>query len=173
MAERINYQKENDTQMVADHTYRYWMAFNEIQEYDSVLDCACGYGNGTELMAYKAGLVLGIDNDDMTIELAKKLHPKAKYEVGDLNKLVLPEADVLVCFETIEHLENPSNMVSQFKNFEKVIISVPIKPTKHINKYHIHDFTEKQVRSWFKGRIIKWAKYQHDGLYLVLCSVKK
>jgi 2-polyprenyl-3-methyl-5-hydroxy-6-metoxy-1,4-benzoquinol methylase len=60
--------------------------------------------------------------------------------------------DVSVCFETLEHLTNPQHLAEQVAKAKRlVIVSVPTRPTKHFNKYHLHDFTVDDVLAMFSG----------------------
>ena len=176
MAERLNYNSEPDTRQVGDHLYRYWLACQEMKGMSSVVDAGCGYGFGSDLLSRYCDLVFAVDYNESCInEVFDKFNDKGNIvtQQCDFNYDRLPEAQVLVCFEVIEHLELPINLINQFDKYKKVIISTPIIPTKHTNSFHLQDFTEKQVLSWFnKGWKIKWTKKQHDEVYLIICAEK-
>lgn len=177
MAERIDYLTEQDTQSVAEHIYRYWLACNEIKYCDKVLDIACGLGYGTRLISDYCFSIKGVDyNKDIINENKNKYKQKnISFYKRNVDEYDIPdnECDVLVCFETIEHIKSPEKLTAQFTKFNKVILSTPIVPSKHTNSFHLHDFTEEQVLSWFpedKWKV-KWAKKQRD-VYLVICAEK-
>ena len=100
------------------------------------------------------------------------------YKKENLNTAVFynleKESPVLVSFETIEHLENPQNLIKQFPKFKKVILSTPVIPTKHTNSAHLQDFTRDDVLSWFPADVwnVKWERLQND-IYIILCVEKR
>jgi len=73
-----------------------------------VLDVACGQGYGSNMMASRAMNVVGIDICPSAIEEARRDYPAAtlKFYIGDVTRLPLDDesVDVVVSFETIEHL---------------------------------------------------------------------
>ena len=55
-----------------------------------------------------------------------------------------------VSFETLEHLADYRHMVSWLKRAKCfVILSVPTVPTKHMNEFHLHDFTVDDIVALF------------------------
>jgi 2-polyprenyl-3-methyl-5-hydroxy-6-metoxy-1,4-benzoquinol methylase len=133
------------------HRYRYRMASDWVEDGQSVVDIACGVGYGSEIIQ---GLIrvdyYGFD----------KIEPEAKYAnrgefiAGvDLNTFVLPASyDLGLCFETLEHLENPEHLAGQLMtNTTRFMVSVPTVPTKHENPYHLHDFTVDDILSMFSA----------------------
>ncbi len=81
-----------------------------------VLDAACGIGFGTRIIAeHGAALVVGLDNapDAITYADAHYQHPSSKFVVGDCEALeqLGMTFDVVMSFETIEHIHNPERFV--------------------------------------------------------------
>jgi 2-polyprenyl-3-methyl-5-hydroxy-6-metoxy-1,4-benzoquinol methylase len=132
----------------AGHVYRYEFARDWVAEAESVLDIACGIGYGAKILAQPGLAYVGID----------KIEPDAKYKKYgrwvsgvDLNTYELDSKfDVAVCFETLEHLQNPQHLADQLMaNARTILVSVPTRPTKHMNEYHLHDFTVDDVVAMF------------------------
>lgn len=173
MCERIDYLTEKDTRMVGDHLYRYWLALREINDNFNdhiIYDVACGLGYGTDLLS-RNDFVTVIGYDKLEKD---NIQENIIYRQVDLNNYKFENnADVLVSFETIEHLENPQNLIKQFGKFRKVILSTPIIPTKHTNSAHLQDFTLEEVIGWFAEDVwkIKWQRIQ-NGIYIILCAEK-
>jgi len=130
--------------LIMFHFERYQFALNHIEVDATVLDAACGEGYGTDVMARKA-IVCGVDYDEQVIGVARKKYGEDErkiYEVRDLEKGRIGTYDIIVSFETLEHLKKPHAFMSKMKkNTSKIIASVPTTPTKHANPYHLHDFT--------------------------------
>ena len=134
----------------AGHVYRYQLAINWLDNAKSVVDIACGVGYGAKIMAQPGLDYVGVD----------KIEPDAKYKKYgrwvsnvDLNTYKLDSKfDVAVCFETLEHLKFPQHLADQLMaNARTILVSVPTRPTKHFNAYHLHDFTVNDVLSLFPG----------------------
>jgi len=132
----------------AGHVYRYQLAIDWLDNAKSVVDIACGVGYGAKIMAQPSLAYVGVD----------KIEPDAKYKKYgrwvsgvDLNTYELDSKfDVAVCFETLEHLENPQHLADQLMaNARTILVSVPTRPTKHMNEYHLHDFTVDDVVAMF------------------------
>jgi|ERR1700722_11387284 len=121
-------------EMAKDHYYRYIFAVEAIGDNKAVLDAACGSGYGSMMLAEKAKSVMGVDVSAHAIDFAKKQYKKdgLTFQVVDFNKK-FPLADnlfdVIVSFETIEHLYGQDNMLSEFRRVLKpggtLFISTP------------------------------------------------
>lgn len=129
-----------------------------------VLDLACGYGMGTQMLGAVRGVesVLGIDVDSRVIEEARAHNARENvtFECHDLDAYQVPECDWVVTLETVEHLLVPMAFLVKIKQAARcgVVVSVPIGRTTQKNKYHLHDFEAPQVDGWFQG----W-QIEHDG----------
>lgn len=147
------------------HIIRYQWACNYIKPGDRVLDAACGLGYGGHVVRHltEAAWVLGIDGSDYAIDYASKSFPfegdRAKYRSG-----MLPEAltqypdcsfDVVISFETLEHVENPQGLLQEFYRVltpgGRVIVSVPNDWSDETgtdpNPFHLHVYDWKRLTS--------------------------
>jgi SAM-dependent methyltransferase len=110
-----------------------------------VVDAACGTGYGTELISRVTDRVLGADISEETIRYATKtnLGSGIKFAIMDFNKVVAPEKDnpcfaqdLIISFETIEHLENPMNFLKWCRFLAPVVIgSIPINCPTEFHKH--------------------------------------
>jgi 2-polyprenyl-3-methyl-5-hydroxy-6-metoxy-1,4-benzoquinol methylase len=94
----------------AEHLARYrWAA--QFVAGKRVLDAGCGTAYGsTTLAATGARSVVGVDLDAAALDLVRSdVHPAVELQVADVRDLPFDDGafDVVVCFETIEHLEMP------------------------------------------------------------------
>ena len=75
---------------------------------ETVLDAACGNGEGTRILVEEIqGEIVGLDRDANFIERAEeKKSPRARFVVGDVRKMDFRDSsfDAAVSFHTIEHL---------------------------------------------------------------------
>ena len=104
--------------LMAQHLVRYAAAKTVVQG-KRVLDVACGSGYGCKLLAdWGAKEVVGVDVSANAIASAESLFggKKTKFLVGDAEDISpvigkTKKFDVIVCFETIEHLQNPEELL--------------------------------------------------------------
>ena len=137
----------------ADHVERYELASSLV--YGDILDAACGCGYGSFILAIDGlkGRVFGVDISANAINYANR-HWRCdnnNFSLCDLNSIeVIGRFDWLVCFETIEHLENPGRFLKiAAKYCQHIICSVPneniIPKTPGRYKYHYRHYTRKEI----------------------------
>jgi len=105
-----------------EHYHRYATILDVVSNKD-VLDVACGEGYGSEIIAGIARTVVGVDISEKTVLHATKNYKKENLEFhqGDATKLNFTNDsfDVVVSFETIEHLLQQEKVLSEFKRVLK------------------------------------------------------
>lgn len=142
-----------------EHLVRYFFASQFVKD-KIVLDAACGSGYGARLLALAgAKKVIAVDIRKDVINYAKKnySHPNIEYLVSDLNLLSLPKksVDIIVSFETIEHVNNPERVMRLLKGFLTdngiAVWSTPDKKhTEHVNEFHLHEMSLLEFRGILK-----------------------
>lgn len=91
-----------------------------------VADIACGTGYGVEILVQKgnAKKVIGVDNSRQTIEYAKSRHASSNTiyicSAGDATKIPSESVDVVVSFETLEHVPDDKALLSEFYRILKL-----------------------------------------------------
>ena len=112
-----------------------------------VLDAACGCGYGSHILSKKADHVVGID-----INLEAVAHASSYWQgenidfVADDATKHFGEFDVVVSFETIEHIKNPEPLLRSFADQAPTLIaSVPNEDVLPFNKnkfpFHFRHYT--------------------------------
>lgn len=124
-----------------------------------VLDCACGVGYGSAVLA-NAGqadhVVIGVDIDAAAIAHANASYASKhiSFENRDAADFDSDPFDTIVSFETIEHVAHPDAVVTNLTRLLKAggsfIASVPITPSVDVNPYHLHDFSRAEFRRLFQ-----------------------
>ncbi|MCX6171910.1 MAG: class I SAM-dependent methyltransferase [Flavobacterium sp.] len=129
------------------HIDRYLIATKYVEN-KLVLDIACGSGYGTYIIASKgkANKVIGVDLNEDAIQYGNYKYKNDSVErlVGDATNFKYKNKfDVVVSFETIEHIKNYNlfieNLYNNLNYGGLLIISTPINKittTKLINPYH-------------------------------------
>jgi len=116
----------------APHISRYFIARGWIMPHEVVLDAACCTGYGSKMIANTAKKVIGYEIDEGCIVAANHDKPdNCEFKVMDLNKCELPEVDVLVSLETIEHLDDMNHFIKEVKKKVKrlIVACVPLGGT--------------------------------------------
>jgi ubiquinone/menaquinone biosynthesis C-methylase UbiE len=149
----------------------------------TVLDIASGSGYGTYIMAGEAEKVIGVDVDEESVKYAQRNYkrPNTEFKVGDAEKIPLEDAsvDVVVTFETVEHIKNYKKFLSEIKRVLKpggfAIISTPNDlEFPEGNHFHLHEFTHDELKKVLK-EYFKNAKfsYQYTWLYTAIVNGDK
>lgn len=146
------------------HLDRYEWAAEWLFPGERVLDVACGIGYGASVMLDRLSFeYVGADK----IEPATEFAGLGEFHSGvDLDSWIPGfEWDVSVCFETLEHVKNPEHLASQVERAKRLlIVSVPTRPTKHFNEYHLHDFTVDDVLELFADHRLLEMRDQPEEL---------
>jgi 2-polyprenyl-3-methyl-5-hydroxy-6-metoxy-1,4-benzoquinol methylase len=161
MFERI---PESDWHEQAGHVYRYRLAADYLLPNERILDVACGIGYGAQVMAETKDFdYSGVDK----IEPADTFRAYGRFLSGvDLDEWS-PDFvwDVSVSFETLEHVRDPQRLAENLMLAKRLIIcSTPTRPTKHMNDYHLHDFTVDDVIALFDGWELRHIEDQPEEL---------
>lgn len=153
-----------------NHIDRYEFAKGFLVGNEKVLDTACGSGYGSKMLAEKASVVVGVDISEQAIGWANKQNKERNIDflVGDLGSGLgfLPDNsfDVIVSFETIEHIANQDIMLGEFKRIlrprGKLIISTPDRLLlsgdckKSENPFHVKELSKPEflsiLRNYFR-----------------------
>lgn len=152
--ERFDPAESAGTLMDAEHRCRYWWAAQLASGRD-VLDAACGTGYGTLILAEAgASSVAGIDLSDDAVGIAQeRLGDRGTVRQGDVRELPFDDDsfDLIVCFETIEHVEDGAAAVAEFRRVLRpdglLIISSPnpgIYPEG--NEHHVHEYSPGELK---------------------------
>ena len=170
-----------------EHWHRYAFARHYV-EGRRVLDAACGEGYGTALLGTAAAEATGVDIDRDTVAHAQARYggSRIRFVEGSCTGLELPDAsfDVVVSFETIEHLEalDQPRMLSEFARVLKpdglLVISSPNKRLysdgrDHVNEFHRHELYRDDLsglltpafpaQRWFHQHMLPWSTIWSEG----------
>lgn len=135
-----------------DHVARYEFAARTLPPGSRVLDLACGVGYGSRILAEAGHTVIGLDVDADAIAYARQhyAHELASFREFDASQGSIEQfgtQDAAVCFETIEHIEDPRPMLKQFaRTCTRLIASVPnesVFPWRG-HAYHFRHYTQDQ-----------------------------
>jgi SAM-dependent methyltransferase len=121
-------------QVEVEHLQRYKFA-SQFAKNQKILDIACGTGRGSRLLAEGglASTVVGYDIDEEAVKYAmiRNRHPRVTFTPGDgLTSSIGENYDLVVCFETVEHLRLPQRFLRKVAGALKpngtLLISTPV-----------------------------------------------
>lgn len=155
-----------------EHWHRYAFAL-PLCRGKRVLDAACGEGYGSNLLAGVAAEVSGVDISGESIAHARSRYAgkdNLDYRVADATALDFPDRhfDVVVSFETLEHLAAQQELVAGFARVLAddgvLLISSPDKRTYSDiagfrNEFHVRELYREELLA------LLGAHFPHVRLY--------
>lgn len=168
------------------HVSRYALAAHKVRPGDIVLDAACGLGYGTAVLAAssRGARFIGVDIDPTSVAYAKANFAAGdsaiEYHASDVTKMTFladHSVDMVISFETIEHVEDYNAFLLEVKRVLKpdgrFIGSVPNlwcdETGKDPNPYHFHVFDWNKLNSAISQHFIvdeRWAQTAGGGYKL-------
>jgi GT2 family glycosyltransferase/ubiquinone/menaquinone biosynthesis C-methylase UbiE len=118
-----------------EHLHRYALTATLVAD-KKVLDIACGEGYGSAILAKKASSVSGVDISSSAIQHATKTYSSydnIEFKTGSVEAIPFSDHtfDIVVSFETLEHLTMHDVMLKEIKRVLKpqgfLILSTPDK----------------------------------------------
>ncbi len=146
------------------HRYRYAAAFVAGK---AVLDIASGEGYGSAFLAQHAASVVGVDLHEQAVAHAREHYPRPNlsYLCGSAGAIPIAGEhlfDVVVSFETIEHLDAPTQtaFAAEVNRLLKpeglLLVSTPNRtlysdPHQDKNPYHLQEFTTAEFATFLEN----------------------
>lgn len=150
---------DRSTPWWTQHVARYFFA-RPFTESRRVLDIACGTGYGLGILRDRAAGVVGVD---VALDAARVARGETEVLVAEGTRLPFADRsfDVVVSFETIEHLMDRTRFVSELSRVLSVdgllVLSTPnanhTRPVngKPKNPFHHHEYTPDELRAELLG----------------------
>lgn len=156
-----------------EHIARYEFVL-PLVEGAHVLDVACGTGYGSYEMADRGGaaMVVGVDIAQSAIDFCRS-HYQAKnleFVKGDAALLEFPDDsfDIVVSFETIEHLADINGYLDEIYRITKpggsCLVSTPNKRLSFKNSFHTVEFSHRSFRKIMSKRFSEVRFFGQDHL---------
>jgi len=154
-----------------EHVHRY-LAVRAMARGKRVLDIACGEGYGSKILAAEAVSVVGVDVDEAAVRHAAATYTDANigFLHGDIVAIPLGDAsvDLVVSFETLEHLTDHRAMMLEIKRVLApggvLVVSSPDKREysdlpNYRNPYHVRELYLSEFHTLLA------AHFAHHVLY--------
>lgn len=155
------------------HWQRY-LYFRPWYEDANVVDAASGEGYGADYIAPVAASVIGLEIDDHTVRHARRKYATPTFTQADVRDHDYREADLVVSFETIEHLPDPAAFLTALQGCPgRIVVSTPNRDMhspgntlgdKPLNPYHTVEWTPSEfatlIREHFPHRQVRFLSQQ-------------
>jgi hypothetical protein len=167
-------------EIVYEHVHRYAFA-RRLAAGLRVLDAACGEGYGSALLAEVANSVIGVDIDADTVLKAEATYgglANLAFRSGSVTSLPLGNAsvDLVVSFETIEHLEaaDQPRMLAEFARVLApdgvLVLSSPNRPQysearNYRNPFHLHELDRNELAT-LVGQVFPAQRWYRQRMWL-------
>lgn len=169
-----------DGEIRLEHVHRYAWALQFCHGRD-VLDIACGEGYGASMLAATARRVVGVDISPDVVGHAKRTYRRQRnlrFLEGAVTAIPCPDRsfDVVISFETIEHLAEQSQMLAEIRRVLRpkgcLIISSPNRPVYNATRDVHNEFHVKELDFQEFDRLLRtsFPAVQYLGQRLVAGS---
>jgi 2-polyprenyl-3-methyl-5-hydroxy-6-metoxy-1,4-benzoquinol methylase len=131
-----------------------------------VIDMACGEGYGSEVLAGAAKSVVGVDANPEAHEHARLRYgvptrPNLRF-ARDLVETFSEPGDAVVFLQTIEHLQNPGEVLAHFRSLvgesgfvfvstPNVLTLAPKGAKRSDNPWHVHEYEADEFEMLCRG----------------------
>jgi SAM-dependent methyltransferase len=152
---------------------RYEFASRFVEKNEEVLDVPCGTGYGAAILAGVGAGVYAMDIDHGAIEHAINNYdfPSIEFVIGDMMYDTLPEVDVVVCMEGLEHVTPGRALLDRFvdilRDGGRLILSVPVNEEfirEDDNPYHMEKYDHDKLSELLEVRFQRVSYFGIDEL---------
>jgi 2-polyprenyl-3-methyl-5-hydroxy-6-metoxy-1,4-benzoquinol methylase len=124
-----------------------------------VIDMACGEGYGSEVLSRAAAGVVGVDANPEAHEHARLRYPRQNLRFArDLVESFSEPCDAVVFLQTIEHVQNPDEILEHFKSMltpggvayvttPNLLTLAPAGAEKSDNPWHVREYRAEEFRA--------------------------
>jgi len=103
---------------------RYNFALQHVRSNDLVVDCGCGIGEGTALLAQKCQKAYGIDIDTYIIDYCRTNHSEAEFICHDVSRncpFGADSIDVVVAIDLLEYMPTAHALHRALANMNQIM----------------------------------------------------
>lgn len=167
--------------VAVEHLHRYHLA-KEFVSGKSVVDIGSGSGYGSQILEGFSDYV-GIDIDKQSVDFSNEKYGSESliYIQGDATNIPLENeiADVVVSFETLEHVNHPELIVQEARRILKpnglFIFSTPDRDNYNPslfepNPFHVHEMNQSEILELFQGKFENVKLYSQSIIQSSLIS---
>lgn len=164
--------RKEDIKKFPSHWERYYFAANFVKNKKvQIVDVACGSGYGTDILSKSTGKqAIGLDKDDGAILWANYYYGnRSKFLKINSERWPIEDktVDVVVSFETIEHINDVNKFLLEIKRILKenglIIISTPLNEEinrfKPENPFHLREYNWEEFGNLISNYFIIKSRF--------------
>lgn len=144
------------SELWGEHRSRYRFAARFVSG-KRVLDVASGAGFGMQMLRAAGACPVGVDYDQDALYEVRRIEPQATLVHADATRMPFRDAtiDVVVSFETLEHVPDAGAMVREIRRVLKadgcLVLSTPNRgfgprELHSTNPFHVREFSADELR---------------------------
>ena len=182
------YDKFNSKNMLVKLMMKnFFKAINDCLEplqLNSIHEVGCGEGYLTDFLSKYTKEIIASDFSSKIIEIARKNVSKKNIDfkvadIFDLHPKNNDRAELIICSEVLEHLNEPERAIKVLKNIAKpyLLFSVPREPLWHFLNLsrlkYIKKFgnTPGHIQYWTKNKLVSLLKKNNLIIKNVICPI--
>ncbi len=161
--------EEASTDYAAIMLERYEWGAENLKGTGRIADACCGPGYGMQILRKTGAEVIGFDRDEKNQAICRERGFGDFVLASDIQEFRFDGFDALCTLETLEHLPDPIGWLQRLSpSVKRLVASAPCVPTKHRNRYHLHDFTYDEILRILQalGWTVKAHKRQRDDVVM-------
>jgi len=162
-----------------------WIAARTLGK--RVVDMACGEGYGSEVLSRGAASVVGVDANPEAHEHARLRYVRQNLRFErDLVETFSEECDAVVFLQTIEHVQNPGEILEHFKSMlapggvayvstPNLLTLAPPGAEKSENPWHVKEYRAHEFRALCEAhfeQVELWGLFHARKLALHAAALK-
>ncbi|MCH8478228.1 MAG: class I SAM-dependent methyltransferase [Wenzhouxiangella sp.] len=161
-----------------EHWHRYAWA-SRLVAGRRVVDAACGEGYGSAMLSQRAASVIGVDIDPEAVAHGQRRYQadNLAFRCADCTDLPLADdsADVVVSFETLEHLAAQDELLAEFRRVLRpegfLLISSPDRKTYsdatgYANPYHVRELYRSEFEDLLARHFPAWRLFGQKLMFV-------
>jgi len=149
--------RTHSAEILQEHAARYVFAARYCSG-QRVLDVASGLGYGTDYLRTREASPVGLEIDAQSVQYARNQYPFCTFVQGSAERMSAGwnnMFDVVVSFETIEHLERPNDFLKEvFRCLRPGGLFICSTPNKSLYLFEGHN--QFHVKEFYSGEFLRF-----------------
>ncbi len=142
-----------------------YLFFRPFYAGKNIIDAGFGEGYGTAYASNFAIATLGVESSQECVQYAAERYPDTRFAQGDVCDVDYSEADLVLCFATLEHLANPEAFLDAAKYCAGTVVVSAFNRLIHSpnNSLQHRPINEFRRREWSPFEFVELIKAKFAG----------
>lgn len=140
-----------------------------VPEHRSVVELGCGSGRLAPLLMAKSRSYIGLDFAPRLVGEAQRYCPAGVFMVRDLRFDPIPDAEVYVANEVMEHLDDDLGLLERLPKGATVVFSVPsFDSASHVRHFPVRGEAQRRYAGLVAITHVEYVPHGHAGRFFHL-----